>query len=84
MKQSLFILCVLFLYSSHLLAQPKHEFRAVWVATVVNIDWPSAKGLSTAKQKAEVVEILDMHKDLGMNAIILQVRQALMHFTNRN
>src|SRR4051794_22558483 len=26
--------------------QPKYEFRAAWIATVVNIDWPSKKGLS--------------------------------------
>src|SRR5439155_2771168 len=25
--------------------QPKYEFRAAWIATVVNIDWPSKKGL---------------------------------------
>ena len=24
---------------------PKREFRAVWIATVNNIDWPSKKGL---------------------------------------
>jgi len=55
-------------------AQPKYEFRAVWVATVANIDWPSKPGLDTETQKAEAIRILDMHKDLGMNAIILQVR----------
>jgi len=25
--------------------QPKYEFRAAWIATVENIDWPSKKGL---------------------------------------
>ncbi|MFW5756204.1 MAG: glycoside hydrolase family 10 protein [Tangfeifania sp.] len=55
---------------------PKHEFRAVWVATVVNIDWPSQPGLSTEEQKREAVEILNMHQRLGMNAVILQVRPA--------
>ncbi len=55
-------------------AQPKYEFRAVWVATVANIDWPSKPGLSVDQQKKEVISILDMHKDLGMNTIILQVR----------
>ena len=53
---------------------PKHEFRAVWVATVVNIDWPSQPGLSTKQQQNEIIEILNMHQELGMNAIILQVR----------
>lgn len=55
---------------------PKHEFRAVWVATVVNIDWPSKPGLSTEEQKREAIEILNMHQRLGMNAVILQVRPA--------
>ena len=55
---------------------PKHEFRAVWVATVVNIDWPSEPGLSTEEQKREAIELLNMHQRLGMNAVILQVRPA--------
>ena len=53
---------------------PKFEFRAVWVATVNNIDWPSRPGLSTAQQQKEIIVILNMHQSLGMNAIILQVR----------
>jgi len=55
---------------------PKHEFRAVWVATVANIDWPSKPGLSTKDQQKEIIEILNMHQNLRMNAIILQVRPA--------
>ena len=38
------------------------EFRAVWVATVVNIDWPSKPGLSSQVQKAEFEALLDMHQ----------------------
>ena len=53
---------------------PKREFRGVWVATVANIDWPSSPGLSTSRQQAEILEILDLHKRNGNNAIILQVR----------
>jgi len=55
---------------------PKREFRAVWVATVNNIDWPSKPGLSTEQQKKEAIDILDMHVRNGMNAIILQIRPA--------
>ena len=50
------------------------EFRAAWVAAVHNIDWPSAKGLSTAAQQAEARAILDKLASLKMNAVILQVR----------
>ena len=50
------------------------EFRAAWVATVGNIDWPSKPGLSTAQQQEEAVKILDRAKEINLNAIILQVR----------
>lgn len=52
------------------------EFRAVWVATVDNIDWPSRRGLSADQQKAEMIRILDKAVQLHLNAVILQVRPA--------
>ncbi len=55
---------------------PKHEFRAVWIATVNNIDWPSKPGLSTDQQKKEILAILDRHAKNGINALIMQVRPA--------
>jgi uncharacterized lipoprotein YddW (UPF0748 family) len=55
-------------------AQPKREFRAAWVATVTNIDWPSSKSLSTTSQKNEVIAILNAHQANKINAILLQVR----------
>jgi uncharacterized lipoprotein YddW (UPF0748 family) len=50
------------------------EFRAVWVATVGNIDWPSKPGLSTWDQQRELLAILDRAVALNLNAIIFQVR----------
>lgn len=50
------------------------EFRGVWVATVVNIDWPSKKGLATEVQKKEFIDLLEIHRKNGMNAIIMQIR----------
>lgn len=50
------------------------EFRAAWVATVENIDWPSKPGLSTTEQQREIVAIFDKAHELKLNAIILQVR----------
>lgn len=52
------------------------EFRAVWVATVSNIDWPSKTGLSTWEQQAELIAILDKAVKLHLNAVVLQVRPA--------
>src|SRR5512139_4079598 len=55
---------------------PVREFRAAWVATVGNIDWPSSKGLTTQEQKAELVAILDRAVQLKLNVIVFQVRPA--------
>lgn len=84
MKRHLFVFSLFLISSLLLVAQPKHEFRAVWVATVVNIDWPSKQGLTSEEQQKEIVDIIEMHKSLGMNAIILQVRPAADAFYQSN
>lgn len=74
MPTSLLKLCLLgglFVFGSHANAK---EFRAAWVATVWNIDWPSKPGLSTASQQRELIRIFDQAKAIGLNAIIFQVR----------
>ncbi len=52
------------------------EFRAAWVATVDNIDWPSRRDLNTAEQQRELIAMLDRAKELRMNALVFQVRPA--------
>lgn len=50
------------------------EFRGAWVATVYNLDWPSKAGLGAEQQQAELRNIFDRAKSIGLNAILLQVR----------
>ncbi|MGW1816908.1 glycoside hydrolase family 10 protein [Streptomyces sp. NPDC002125] len=50
------------------------EMRGMWIATVANIDWPSAPGLSAAAQRAELIAHLDRAVELRLNAVVLQVR----------
>jgi uncharacterized lipoprotein YddW (UPF0748 family) len=71
-----FLLSAPLLFSLIVFGQPKHEFRAVWIATVDNIDWPSRGNYNTALQKEEFIRQLDMHQRNGMNAVIVQVRPA--------
>jgi uncharacterized lipoprotein YddW (UPF0748 family) len=52
------------------------EFRAAWIATVDNIDWPNKGTTDPATQRAEYVKLLDMHVANGLNAVIVQVRPA--------
>lgn len=55
---------------------PKREFRAVWIATVENIDWPSKKGLPVIDQQREIVAMFDQHQQTGLNAVVVQIRSA--------
>ena len=52
----------------------EREFRGVWVATVGNLDWPSRRDLSTAQAQQQLLRILDNARNLGLNAVIFQVR----------
>jgi uncharacterized lipoprotein YddW (UPF0748 family) len=54
----------------------KREFRGAWVASIANIDWPSKKGLDSETQKKEFSAIVNHHKNLGINALVVQVRAA--------
>lgn len=56
------------------LPEVNREFRAAWVATVANINWPSKNSLSTQQQKDEAVKILDLLKEANFNAVIFQAR----------
>ena len=61
---------------SYFYAQPKYEFRGVWIATVDNIDWPPKNQRDPAAQRADFIRQLDLHYKNGMNAVIVQVRPA--------
>ncbi|AMR30693.1 glycoside hydrolase [Mucilaginibacter sp. PAMC 26640] len=59
-----------------LLPAPKHEFRGVWIATVVNLDWPQNARATAEMQKKDLVTQLNSHQQTGINAIMFQVRPA--------
>lgn len=69
---------VTFLFSTA--ADPQREFRANWVATVSNIDWPKTRittpgsQMQINAQKAELISILDKMQEANMNAVFLQIR----------
>lgn len=65
---------VSFFISANAQQQVKPEFRGAWVATVSNIDWPNAPTISSTAQKEQFIQLLDMHKRNGLNALIVQIR----------
>lgn len=67
-----FIFCLLlFPFSSF--AYRNVEMRAVWIATVANIDWPSDKTSSEAQRK-QLITILDSLQSCNINTVVFQVR----------
>ncbi len=61
---------------SYPLPEIPREFRGVWIATVVNIDWPTLATDSFQKQKQDFLALLDYYKSLNFNTVIVQVRAA--------
>lgn len=55
-------------------SKPKKDLRGAWVSTVSNIDWPSARTLTTAQQQDQLLRILDTLKNTGFNTVFLQIR----------
>lgn len=53
---------------------PKREFRAVWIASVGNIDFPSKSNLNSKAQREEFVSLVNLHSQNNLNALIVQVR----------
>ena len=52
------------------------EWRAAWVASVAHIDWPPRPGLAVAEQQASALAMVERARQIGLNALILQVRPA--------
>ncbi|HDR7601599.1 TPA: family 10 glycosylhydrolase [Bacillus mycoides] len=86
MKRLVMMCCIVILFTPFSFISPhstyaevnttykKHELRAVWLASVLNIDWPSKTGLPIEKQKQEFIRLLDDVKNTGMNAVVVQIK----------
>ncbi|MDR1406642.1 MAG: family 10 glycosylhydrolase [Tannerella sp.] len=56
---------------------PKYEIRAVWLATIYGLDWPSRPAVneeSRARQQQELCAMLDRLKEANFNAVFVQTR----------
>lgn len=71
-----FLLIGLNLSGQHLEKAPQREFRGVWIATVLNIDYPRSPTTNSIAQQEQWKNLLDNYQDLGFNAVIVQIRPA--------
>ena len=71
------IACAAVFVSTILLVKGQRpEMRAVWIATVSNIDYPSRATISSDIQQQEFIRLADLHKSNGMNTLVVQIRPA--------
>ena len=71
-RQHILVLCLL---SFSVAVFSQINFRGAWIATVANIDWPSAEAVGyTDLQQEEMTWLLDSLQSIGINAIVFQVR----------
>ena len=62
-----------FIVSAFAFAQsPKHEVRAVWLATIGGIDWP--RTTKADQQRQELAATLDRLQQAGINTVLFQAR----------
>ncbi len=79
-KKYITLLLIIFLSISVFGKKPKREMRAVWIATVDNIDWPSTKYLSSTEQRIEIMQMLDSLEKVKINTIFIQIRPSADSF----
>ncbi|MDR1601483.1 MAG: family 10 glycosylhydrolase [Tannerella sp.] len=74
-------LIMFFLLSGRMVAAdndcPKHEIRAVWLATIYGLDWPSRPATGEdgwIRQQQELCAMLDRLKEANFNTVFVQAR----------
>jgi len=75
MKKIFLLLILLFFINIFFIsAQKKREMRAVWIATVNNIDWSPKNEFEPYRQREAMLQMLDTLEALKINTLIFQIR----------
>ena len=69
-----FMFLSVYVFSSGQNAYPKFEMRGVWVASVLNIDYPSVQTMDDNFLRHEWIQLLEKQQALGINTLMVQIR----------
>jgi uncharacterized lipoprotein YddW (UPF0748 family) len=75
MKKLILILsvsCCFFIASSQ--TPPKRELRGAWIASYVNLDWPTNSSQTPDQERAAFINLLNTLQQTGINAVFVQLR----------
>lgn len=81
---SLLLLFSFFSFSINAQYAPLREMRGVWIATVLNIDYPSVNTADENTLKTDWIRLIDKHKAMGINALYVQIRPMADAFYKSN
>lgn len=75
MRIFIFLLAINFVLANTTNSQqiPDKEIRAVWIATVLNLDWPGISQDVSAQQNS-FIDMIDSLKNININTVFFQVR----------
>ncbi len=61
-------------FSSIAQTPPKRELRGAWIASYVNLDWPTNSSQTPDQERAAFIALLNTLKQTGINAVYVQIR----------
>jgi uncharacterized lipoprotein YddW (UPF0748 family) len=73
MKKLMYLGAIIITFVSSEVQAQRQELRGAWIATVINLDWPT-KGATSEKQQKELLFILDRLQLCGINTLFFQIR----------
>ena len=73
MKKFIYLGIVIASFISPKAFAQSQELRGAWIATVINLDWPT-RGATTENQQKELLFIFDRLQISGINTIFFQIR----------
>ncbi len=79
MRRYILLVCCLVLLPRLYADTPVAEFRAAWLTTLKNIDWPkthTTQDTANSVQQQELISLLDQLQAGNMNAVCFQIRPA--------
>jgi uncharacterized lipoprotein YddW (UPF0748 family) len=75
MKPKLLLLAFLvFIFYTNAQTPPKRELRGAWIASYVNLDWPTNASQTPDQERTAFINILNTLKQTGINAVYVQIR----------
>jgi uncharacterized lipoprotein YddW (UPF0748 family) len=63
---------------------PKREMRGVWIASVLNIDYPPGPSPDDNFLRETWIRLIDKHKAMGINTLFVQIRPTADAFYSSN